>query len=314
MVIKNKNKILLFAVFSQVFLLLSGCQLFQRNRSSQTFTPQVVSATAKTAGVDSVPTETDGLVLPQKIDPQDVSVSPLKIPPKFGLIFSAGGAKAWAHVGVLKEMQKYKFPVVSLAGIEWGSVVAAVYAQNASVNEVEWELSKFKDIDDWQDFLKDAFARKSTFDLKIPFVCPSLNLKNKTSYMLNRGQLDQFLPFCLPSAGIIKPFGQSVAHLGELHQTVQHLKSTGANKIILINVLAGKNAKALINNLESSENQIWTQHAVSMAKKLPGIDEVIEIDLGHYEIDEFDRRREFMVKGSDLGYNQIKKIADKYRL
>ncbi|AZZ38038.1 hypothetical protein CIK05_14910 [Bdellovibrio sp. qaytius] len=314
-----KSNIGLLALVSVLFIV--GCQSMRPTQPSKPFTPQVV--TSGTPTVTPTPTQqtttvtppvsTPTVVTPQIITPQ-FATGAVKGLPKFGIIFSAGGAKAWAHVGVLKEMQKFKFPVISVAGIEWGSVVAASFAQNASVNEVEWELAKFKNIDDWQEFVQAAFARKNTQDFKMPFVCPSVNLKTKTSYMLNRGQVDQFIPYCIPSAGLTKPFGNSVANLTDLNLTIQHLKATGVNKIILINVIAGKRESAIIKSVDSPENQIWAQFAASMAKKSPGIDEVIEIDLGDYDIDDFDKRRDIMVKGSELGYSQVKRIADKYRL
>lgn len=310
-----RNSILGLALLSVLFMF--GCQSMRKSQQpNKPFTPQVVTSGTATTATQATVTPTASMptiVAPQIITPQ-FATGAVKGLPKFGIIFSAGGAKAWAHVGVLKEMQKFKFPVISVAGIEWGSVVAASFAQNASVNEVEWELAKFKDIDDWQEFVQAAFARKTTQDFKMPFVCPSVNLKTKTSYMLNRGQVDQFLPFCIPSAGITKPFGNSVANLTDLNLTIQHLRATGVNKIILINVIAGKKDSAIIKSADSAENQIWAQFAASIAKKNPGIDEVIDIDLGDYDIDDFDKRRDIMVKGAELGYSQIKRIADKYRL
>jgi len=233
--------------------------------------------------------------------------------PKFGVILSGGGAKAWAHVGVLKELQKYKFPIVSIAGIEWGAVVAASYAHQASVNEVEWEMSKFKDIDDWQDFIKAAFVKKSTTDFKIPFVCPSLNLKNRTIYLLNRGQVDQFIPYCIPSEGLVKPYGNSVAYMNDLNLVVQHLKATGVTKIILINVIISKNDQPTLKSTDSVENQIWAQHIASLKKNV-AYDDLIEIELNDFSIDDFDKRKDIMVKGGDLSYNLIKKLAEKYKL
>lgn len=318
---KKNNHIQLLLIS---LLFLASCQSLRRtSQPTKPFVPQVVSSTTTTTTVTTVtasqasttiqtPQAAPVVVTPQIVTPQFTGA--VKGLPKFGVIFSAGGAKAWAHVGVLKEMQKFKFPIISVAGIEWGSVVAATFAQNASVNEVEWELSKFKDIDDWQEFVQAAFTRKSTLDFKMPFVCPSVNLKTRTSYMLNRGQVDQFIPFCIPSAGLIKPYGNSVANLTDLNLTIQHLKATGVNKIILINVIAGKHDSAIIKSVDSVENQIWSQFAASLAKKNPAIDEVIDIELNDYNIDDFDKRRDIMVKGAELGYSQVKRIADKYRL
>lgn len=236
----------------------------------------------------------------------------------FGIIFSGGGAKTWAHIGVLKEMQKYKIPVSSVAGLEWGSVVAAIYGQNLSANEVEWEMSKFKDLDKWSDFIKAIFAKKTVADMKTSFVCPSLNLKTQTYYLLNRGNLDQFIPFCLPSAGLVKPYGQSVSVMSDIVGVAQHMRATGANKIILINVLSNRGAKSYSKGIESAENQIWTESAAQMTsaimRKNAGIDEVIEINTNDFSIDDFSKRRDLIMKGGDQGAALVKKIADKYNL
>ena len=118
-------------------------------------------STVETGKVESTPIETQ--VQPTKIENNKAV--------QFGIIFSAGGVRTWAYVNVLKEIQKYKLPVAAVAGMEWGSVAAGIYAQNISANEVEWELSKFKNSDDSSDFIKKIFEKKSTETLKIPFGC-----------------------------------------------------------------------------------------------------------------------------------------------
>ena len=237
-----------------------------------------------------------------------------KTAPNFGIIFSGGGARTWAHVGVLKEIQKYKFPVVSVAGSEWGAVLGAIYAQSLSSNEVEWEMSKFKSVDKTTEFIQAVFAKKTVSDMKAGFACPSLNIKSQIAYLLNRGNVDQFLPFCVSSPGLVKPYGQSIALMSDVSILVQHLKSTGVQKIILINVMTSKNARPYVKSMESVENQVWVAAATQLAKKSSGIDEIVEIDASDFGIDSFDERREIMAKGSELSYNQIKKIAEKYGL
>lgn len=314
---KKQNSIIYLIV--SFILLLTSCQTLKRNvpqdqdkkHIPQVVVPQQPSTPQPPVNTDSAP-QSPQVVTPQIVTPQAKPIT--KGVPRFGIIFSAGGAKTWAHIGVLKEMEKFRFPIVSVAGVEWGSVIAASYAHNLSVNEVEWELSKFKDIDDWDDFIKTAFNKTNTTTFKASFVCPSLNLKNKTSYLLNRGQIDQFLPYCVPSAGLLKPYANSVANMTDVSQLVQHLKATGVSKIILINVLTSKTDKSFVKSWDSVENQIWTQFAASLAKKIPLVDEVIEIDLSDYAIDDFNKRRDIISKGSELGYNQVKKIADKYKL
>jgi NTE family protein len=293
-------------LISLALLFMFSCQHTQNKSISE----KAILKTAETKNSESVP----DVKISQETTPQVVPVGSHKAVPNFGIIFSGGGAKTWAHVGVLKEMQKYKFPIVSVAGIEWGAVVGAIYAQNLSSNEVEWEMSKFKSLDKSDEFIQTIFVKKSVADMKASFLCPSINLKSQTVYLLNRGNVNQFLPFCVPSPGLVRPYGQSAALMSDLSVVIQQLKLTGVQKIILINVLSSKNTKPFVKSLESVENQVWVMAATQLAKKNIGVDEVIEIDISDVGIDGFDQRRETMAKGSELSYNQIKKIADKYGL
>ncbi len=296
-------------------LLILSCQHVQNKHTQEK--PVIKNTEIKTTEA-KIPDPIQDVKISSEAQPPVVSVGSRKAVPNFGIIFSGGGSRAWAHVGVLKEMQKYKFPIVSVAGIEWGAVVGAIYAQNLSSNEVEWEMSKFKSLDKADEFIQTVFAKKSVSDMKTSFVCPSINLRSQTVYLLNRGHVEQFLPFCLPSAGLVKVYGQSVALMSDLMILVQQLKSTGVQKVILVNVLASnsatKNSKPFIKSVESIENQVWVTAAAQLVKKNIGLDEVIEIDISDVSIDDFDQRRETMAKGADLSYNQIKKIADKYGL
>lgn len=263
------------------------------------------------------PTDTQGpsqpvppvVVEPKVITPQAPG-SGIRRNEKFALIFSGGGVKAWGHVAVLKELQKFKIPIVAVAGIEWGSVVGAIYAQNLSPNEVEWELAKFKDIDDWEKFLNQAFEKKSITDLKIPFVCPSVNMKKQSPYLLNRGLLEQLLPFCLPSPGAIKPFSSSIAAMDHIPAVVQHLRATGATKIVMVNVLSQVNQNTYVKSLDSVENQMW-QWAANSTKTAP-VDEFINISFDNHKIDDFDDRREVLAQSTNLAYDQVKALAKKY--
>lgn len=237
-----------------------------------------------------------------------------KVLPKFGIIFSGGGAKAWAHIGFLKELQKFKWPVHSVAGFEWGAVVAATYAQNLSANEVEWEMSKLKDFGKTEEFLKAVFEKKNTADLKIPFVCPSLNISKQAYYLLNRGQLQQLIPFCVSQPPITAPYQQSVAVMTDVASLAQHLRSTGASRIILVNVMSQAKMRSFVNDYMSAENILWVESAALMAKKPVGVDETININLDDYGIKDLDKRRDLIAKGAELSYDQIKKLAQKYGL
>jgi NTE family protein len=71
--------------------------------------------------------------------------------PKVALVFSGGGAKGMAHVGVLRVLEEIRVPVDMVVGTSAGSAVGALYASGMSVKDIEarfinldW-LSSFRD-------------------------------------------------------------------------------------------------------------------------------------------------------------------------
>lgn len=305
-----------FKILMLVFLFLAGCaqkQVQVKNTHEGT-----------TYEIQNPKTEnqaTTNIDIPVQ-NPNEPTTAPValnqplanKALPKFGFIFSGGGAKAWGNIGFLKELQKFKWPVHSVAGFEWGSVVAAIYAQNLSANEVEWEMSKLKEFNKTEAFLKTVFEKKNTTDLKVPFVCPSLNINKQAYYLLNRGQLQQLVPFCVSQPSVTPIYAQSVAVMTDVPSLAQHLRSTGANRIVLVNVLAQTKMRSFTNDYISADNILWVESAALMAKKPAGVDEIININLDDYGIKDLDKRRDVIAKGAELSYDQLKKLAQKYGL
>src|SRR4051812_35650969 len=55
------------------------------------------------------------------------------------VILGPGGYKAFAHAGVLKELKKANIPIQRIVGVEWGALVAGLFAQRGQVHEAEWK-------------------------------------------------------------------------------------------------------------------------------------------------------------------------------
>ena len=234
--------------------------------------------------------------------------------PRIGLIFSAGGAKTFGHIGVLKEIEKAKWPVRAVAGLEWGAAVAAIYGHELSANEVEWEMSKLKNMEDVSEASRMLFANTSVAELKIPFVCPSINLVKQESYLLNRGQLSQLMPFCLAHPPLSKAHNQSVGDLDNVAALAQHMRATGVKKVVFINVLMQKSKKPYAGDVGSAENVLYVKAAIEAYRKPYGVDDMIQINLDDYGIDELDEKREIIAKAAELSYDQIVKLTKKYGL
>lgn len=229
---------------------------------------------------------------------------------RLGVILGPGGAKTFAEVGFLKELQSRRIPVHAIVGLEWGSLVAASYAAKASAHESEWQLSKLKDDgSDWlgknqskvQDLIEPLKTYLSSYKaeaLKVPFSCPSFNLKKSQVYMMTRGRLDQLLPYCLPYPPYFTTYERNIAGPREIQQAVDYLRRQGANYIVLVNVLSGLNQNEPIN---------WLELAYDMKRKWPGVHDRLDIVIRNKSISDFKSRQELI----QLGSEQSAKFADK---
>ncbi|WP_235904241.1 patatin-like phospholipase family protein [Arcticibacter tournemirensis] len=65
-----------------------------------------------------------------------------------GLVFSGGGAKGLAHIGVLKALEENNIPVDFITGTSMGGVVGSLYAAGYSPSEIEY-LALSTDFQNW---------------------------------------------------------------------------------------------------------------------------------------------------------------------
>ncbi len=120
--------------------------------------------------------------------------------PRIGLVLSGGGARGFAHVGVLKVLEENQIPVDYVAGASMGALVGALYATGRTPVEME----KLIETLDWDELLRGkpafdelTYRRKQdrrnlpgaitlggkTIDLKLP---NSLNPGHEIGLILDR--------------------------------------------------------------------------------------------------------------------------------
>ncbi|MGL4995329.1 MAG: patatin-like phospholipase family protein, partial [Deefgea sp.] len=92
-----------------------------------------------------------------------LSLQALAERPRVGLVLGGGGARGFAHVGVLKVMEENRIPVDCVIGTSIGSLVGAAYAVGRTPAEMEERILKA----DWNDLLSTSLPRqKNTFRQK----------------------------------------------------------------------------------------------------------------------------------------------------
>ena len=77
---------------------------------------------------------------------------PQKTRPKIGLVLSGGGARGFAHIGVIKVLEENRIPVDYISGASMGALVGSLYSTGKTTDEMEQLVEKF----DWEKLLRGA--------------------------------------------------------------------------------------------------------------------------------------------------------------
>jgi NTE family protein len=87
---------------------------------------------------------------------QLISQAPLQHRPKIGLVLSGGGAKGFAHIGVLKVLEKAGIPIDFIGGTSMGSIIGGLYSIGYSADSIQ----KMVESQNWPELMSDRFPRK----------------------------------------------------------------------------------------------------------------------------------------------------------
>jgi len=78
------------------------------------------------------------------------------IRPRICLVLSGGGARGFAHIGVLEVLEDLKIPIDCIAGTSMGAVVGGLYASGMSAHQIDSTMRSV----DWQEAFRDAPPRR----------------------------------------------------------------------------------------------------------------------------------------------------------
>jgi len=282
-----------------------------------------------TSGAGNAKDTSSSDILQQNQQSESATVSiPVGSNLKIGLILGPGAVRTFAHIGFLQEIAKQKVPVAAVTGLEMGALVAAIYANKAQPFDVEWQMMKLKedallnkgfisgelkigDAKQLQGFIDETMPGARFENTKLPFACPALNIEKNQTYMMNKGNLSQGLPYCLAFPPFFAPYQKNVASVFDIKAAADFLRAKGANYIVYVSVLHGgvKASKA------SPELQtLWSLVAHTLEKNLPGVDYTVSIPMTDYDIIDFSKRREILQRGQKAGVQVAERLIKKLGL
>ena len=147
-----------------------------------------------------------------------------------GIVMAGGGARGFAHIGVVKALRASGVPIDLVGGSSMGSIIAAGVAARWTDEELaERFRHSFVLSNPLSDYtlplvsffsghkvnalLKLAFGDMDIEDLALPFFCMTSNLTTATADMHMRGKLWRWLRASVSIPGVLSPFNES----GQVH-------------------------------------------------------------------------------------------------
>ena len=120
---------------------------------------------------------------------------------RIGLALSSGGARGFAHVGVIKALREAGFTIGSVAGSSMGSIMAAGYAIRGDAAELERRVLDFRARDHMRRllpvmdparitaFLDEILGGAHFADCAVPLAIVATDLRERLPLTLNEGSV-----------------------------------------------------------------------------------------------------------------------------
>lgn len=143
---------------------------------------------------------------------------------KVGLALSGGGAKGFAHIGVIKVLEKNNIPIDFVTGTSAGAIIGGIYASGTPINILEESILKMKQrnfiefILDFgipkggfvkgkhiMKFVDNMLKEKRIENFKIPFSAVAADITNWEEKIFDRGDALLAIRSSISVPGIMKP-------------------------------------------------------------------------------------------------------------
>lgn len=172
---------------------------------------------------------------------------------RFGLALGGGGARGYAHIGVVRVLEREGFRPSAIAGTSMGSIVAAVFAAGRLADEVQqilsqmsfWRLLDLNPLSDMLNFSElvrflEPYVPRQIEDFPIPLGITATDLVTGTEVYFRQGDVFQAIRASIAYPGVINPIWvgeQLLADGGILNQIpVDLVRFLGAERVIAVDV------------------------------------------------------------------------------
>jgi NTE family protein len=257
---------------------------------------------------------------------------------RIGLALGAGGARGWAHLGVLDALEREDIPIDMIAGSSIGALVGAVYAKKGSFQEAyELIIENFpnkrttkKRIYDYTvpfrgfikggkvlEMVQQGLEGADFLDLKIPLAVVAVDIGNGEEVVLDSGPVADAVRASMAIPGVFEPANYQGRWLvdGAVLNSVPAsvLLRKGMNSVIGV-CLSSRRAKAEWDPARGPHiiNVLTRSYDIIRSQTSEGISELVNVPIyppiDEFRWDDFHRGQELTKIGREAAYAVMDKI------
>ncbi|VVB77702.1 Patatin-like phospholipase [uncultured archaeon] len=251
---------------------------------------------------------------------------------KIGLALGSGGARGFAHIGVIKVLEENNIPIDMIAGTSMGALIGALYSSEPNLKKLgkealseEWKklfdytfsksgLIKGKKIEEFLDKRLDGMSFK---ELKIPLFVTAFDINNNQEVIFHKGSVAKAVRASISIPGLFFPVENKKRILvdGGVIDPIptEILRKKGADIVIAVNVnevkrkkpvteieaVVSKNTMSIPSVIKSASKSLQMMTSENCDADLYGnkADFVINLDLEKIGTLDFSKAREAIKKG-----------------
>ncbi len=250
---------------------------------------------------------------------------------KIGLALSGGGARGFAHIGVLKVLVENEIPIDFIAGTSAGSIVGGAYAAGMSVREILAMAMEAR----WSNLTRPSFSTMGVLssvpmgsflsrhfpavrieNCRIPFAAAACDLATSKEVILkDSGDLIAAIRASCAVPGVFTPVSDADGRLlidgGVISpMPVDVVRSMGADVLIAIDLIGSGSTFRSVPRTALGvlfQSAMMLQAAAGRFQKM-NADLVITPPIGHLRPDEIKKRDEFLALGEEEARNKIQEV------
>jgi len=239
---------------------------------------------------------------------------------KIGLALSGGGARGFAHIGVLRVLADNNITIDMIAGTSAGAIIGGAYAAGMTVadilamsEKVGWTnimrpslaFGGMLSSTPMGNFLARHFPVKRFEDLKIPFATPAFDLATSENVTFrDSGELIPAIRASCAVPGVFEPVrdeaGRMLVDGGVISpMPVETVRAMGADIVIAVDLLS---CGSSFSKSSRTSVGIILQSALATLRNIAIVehsaaDIVIEPQIAHLRMDQIGKREEFIALG-----------------